>query len=179
MRIRLIILSLLCGLLAGVSASAADKSDLIPMLSDLARDSAQAQREGEPIILFFSLPGCPYCHVVRNNYLQPLLRDGNRKQRAIIREVDLSSTKSVSAWDGAASNQRGIAQMYKVFVAPTVIFVDATGCMLAAPIIGGDIAGLYGGYLDNAFDAAARRAAGKKVRTPGVLKGIATACGSA
>lgn len=160
---RLAVLWFLCLLLTG-NAVAEGRPITVPMLTDLASDAAQAQREDKPIILFFSLPGCPFCHVVRNNYLQPLLRDSTPKQRPIIREVDISSTQSLRNFDRGTDSPRSVAQRYKVIAAPTVIFVDSAGCMLAAPIVGGDIAGVYGGYLDNAFDMSARKiAAARKV----------------
>lgn len=171
---RLGVLWLLCLLLTG-NVAADSKSITVPMLSDLAADAVQAQREDKPLILFFSLPGCPFCHVVRNNYLQPLLRDSTPKQRPVIREVDISSTQSLRNFDRTTGSPRSIAQRYKVIAAPTVIFVDAAGCMLAPSIVGGDIAGVYGGYLDNAFDMSARKIAAAK-KAGGAPKGAINEC---
>ncbi|WP_158610263.1 thioredoxin fold domain-containing protein [Herminiimonas sp. KBW02] len=167
-------LCLLC-LVLSTHAVADNKAAAIPMVSDLARDGAQAEREAKPVILFFSLPGCPFCHVVRNNYLYPLLRDSKPKERPVIREVDMASAQSVQSFDRSSTSPRGIAQKYKVIAAPTVIFVDASGCMLAPPIIGGDIAGVYGGYLDNAFDASAKKIAAAKKAGSG-KKGAVQEC---
>jgi len=168
------LLCLLCLLWTG-QVVADNKTGAIPMVSDLARDGAQAEREGKPVILFFSLPGCPFCHVVRNNYLYPLLRDSKRRERPIIREVDMASAQSVQNFDRGSVTPRSIAMKYKVIAAPTVIFVDAHGCMLAPPIIGGDIAGVYGGYLDNAFDASAKKIAAAK-KAGRVMKGRVKEC---
>ena len=44
-----------------------------------------------------------------------------------------------------------------VGVAVIVLFVDARGKLLAEPIVGGDVSGLYGGYLDNAFSEARKK----------------------
>lgn len=156
-----ILLCLLCLLWTGYVV-ADNKAAAIPMVSDLARDGIQAEREGKPVILFFSLPGCPFCHVVRNNYLHPLLRDSKPRERPVIREVDMASAQSVQNFDRSNVTPRSIAQKYKVIAAPTVIFVDARGCMLVPPIIGGDIAGVYGGYLDNAFATSAQKIAAAK-----------------
>nr|WP_187148346.1 thioredoxin fold domain-containing protein [Janthinobacterium sp. Marseille] len=171
---RLAVLWLLCLLLSG-NAAADNKPIMVPMLSDLTADAVQAQREDKPIILFFSLPGCPFCHVVRNNYLQPLLRDSKPKQRPVIREVDISSMQSLRNFDRTSGSPRSVAQRYKVIAAPTVIFVDSAGCMLAPPIVGGDIAGVYGGYLDNAFDMSARKIAAAK-KPGGTVKGAVKEC---
>ncbi|WP_076592369.1 thioredoxin family protein [Herminiimonas arsenitoxidans] len=150
---------LLLGLMLNGHAGAASKVMAVPMLTDLSRDSTQAQRQGKPIILFFTLPGCSFCHVVRNNYLLPLLRDARVKERPIIREVDVTGTQAVVNLDHSWGNHRSIAKTYKIHAAPTVLFLDAAGCLLTAPIVGGDIAGLYGGYLDNAFAEAEKKIA--------------------
>lgn len=169
-----LLLCLLC-LVFSTQAVADNKAAAIPMVSDLARDGAQAEREGKPVVLFFSLPGCPFCHVVRNNYLHPLLRDSKPRERPVIRELDMASAQSVQSFDRSSTSPRSIAQKYKVIAAPTVIFVDANGCVLAPSIVGGDIAGVYGGYLDNAFDVSAKKIAAAK-KAGRVKKGRVPEC---
>jgi hypothetical protein len=143
-----------CSLLAvGPAAAAAT----LPAPADLALEGAGARGEGKPLILFFSFPGCQFCHVVRQNYLSPLLRTGKVGQRPVIRELDITSTQKVGGFDGAPGTQQAIARQYGIRVAPTVLFVDAHGKLLAEPIVGGDVSGLYGGYLDNAFSEAQKR----------------------
>lgn len=142
-----------CSLLAAGPAAAAT----LPAPADLALEGAAAQREGKPLILFFSFPGCQFCHVVRQNYLSPLLRTGELRQRPAIRELDMTSTQKVGGFDGAPGTQQAIARQYGIRVAPTVLFVDARGKLLAEPIVGGDVSGLYGGYLDNAFSEARKK----------------------
>lgn len=141
----------LAGILTGWPFLAASMPTAIPALEDLRRDAAQARREAKPVVLFFTLPGCQYCQVVRQNYLLPLLRDQRVSARPIIREVDIGSEHPVNGWNGATTSHRDVAKDFRVRFAPTVIFLDAAGRMLTEPIVGGDAAGLYGGYLDNAF----------------------------
>lgn len=143
---------------AGVAMPAAiSATTSVPPLKDLARDAKQSRRVGKPLILFFSLPDCAYCKVVRQNYLLPLLRNRDVRQRPFIREVDITSMQGVKNFNRTLTTQRAVAQHFNVHVAPTVLFIDGSGNLLAAPIIGGDIAGLYGGYLDNAFAESAKK----------------------
>ena len=143
---------------AGVAMPAAiSATTSVPPLKDLARDAKQSKRVGKPLILFFSLPDCAYCKVVRQNYLLPLLRNRDVRQRPLIREVDITSMQGVKNFNRTLTTQRAVAQHFNVHVAPTVLFIDGSGNLLAAPIIGGDIAGLYGGYLDNAFAESAKK----------------------
>jgi len=118
---------------------------------DLQREAAQAQAAGEPLVLMFSLPDCPYCKVVRNHYLLPMLREADAAHLPVIRELQITSGKSLPGFDGVRTTQAAVAKHYGVRVAPTLVFVDATGQPLTDPIIGGDGHGFYSAYLDRAF----------------------------
>jgi thioredoxin-related protein len=157
MRRRAALLLAACTLLATAAGHA---SEPLPLLLDWQADAAQATREGKPLVLFFSLPGCVYCAVIRRNYLASLLRDTPAHERPILREADMTGDAPIVGLDGAATTPAGVARRYGVKVAPTVIFVDGAGRLLADPIIGGDTAGLYGGLLDNAIEESARRLGG-------------------
>ena len=152
-------LALLFGAGLGMPAQAAASvaGPPVPLLSDWQHDARQAQAEHKPIILFFSLPGCSFCHVVRNNYLQSMLRDKSGAAQAIIREVDMTGTRRVTGLDGKPALERDVAKTFAIRAAPTVIMIDASGKLLTTPIIGGDVAGFYGGYLDAAMAEAEKK----------------------
>jgi thioredoxin-related protein len=150
----------LCRALFGAAlllSGAAHALDVLPPMADLHADGQQVKREGKPLVLFFSLPGCAYCEVVRRNYLLPLLRDAAPDQRPIIREAGLDSGETIVAIDGGATTPKQLAARYHVRVAPTVVLVDSEGKLLTEPLVGGDTSGMYGAYLDNAFDEARRK----------------------
>lgn len=136
---------------------AAGDPAFIPPPIDLKRDAAQAVREGKPVVILFTLPGCRFCHVVRQNYLVPLLRDSTLVGRPIIREVEISSAQSFSGFQGETTSHSRFAQAFNIRFAPTVLFLGPSGHLLAEPIVGGDTAGLYGGYLDNAYIEATKK----------------------
>ena len=147
-------------LVIGHAQGAEAKPGVVPPLLDLGHDGEISRLEKKPVILFFSLPDCSYCKVVRQNYLSPLLRNHVVKDRPLIREVDMMSLKEVKNADHRLTTQRDVAKRFNIVAAPTVLFIDGNGNALTAPIVGGDIAGLYGGYLDNAFAESARKLAG-------------------
>ncbi|KQX01722.1 hypothetical protein ASC94_03710 [Massilia sp. Root418] len=146
------------GLAAGATASplpSGASAAPVPLASDLQNDSRQAARAGEPLVLFFSLPDCRYCHTVRHNYLAPLLRSLGAP---VIREIEIASSRPVAGQGGAATTHAALAQRFGVRFAPTVLFVGPSGEPLAPPLLGGDTAGMYGAYLDARL-ATARQAA--------------------
>jgi hypothetical protein len=127
----------------------------LQMLSRWQADGRAAAEQQRPVVLFFSLPGCRFCEQVRRNYMPALVQRGE-----LVREVVIDSQLPVSGFPGAATHQ-AFARKAGVKVAPVVILTDACGRPLADPIVGGDVAGLYGGYLDNAFEAAHRELAAR------------------
>ena len=139
-----------------VSPAVAAHADLValPMPSDLRQEAKLVQQMNKPLIVLFSLPGCSYCKVVRENYLVPLIRDAAPADRPLIREVDITSDASLKGFAGEALTQKRFAASYRVKIAPTVILMDETGAPLTDRLVGGDTAGFYGAYLDNALSSA-------------------------
>lgn len=140
-------------LLAGPGLVAA-AGPALPAPVDLHSDARIAQERGVPIVIMFSLPDCPYCEVVRRNYLVPLAKQGERGTRPLVREVELTATAPLRGFKNEATSGKILAQRYQVKVAPTVIVLDSTGQLAADPLAGGDVAGMYGAYLDNALEQA-------------------------
>jgi thioredoxin-related protein len=144
---------LACAALLMLASSVASAAPAVTQLSDWQAVSGAAARSQRPVVLFFTLPGCRFCEDVRQRYMQSLVREGK-----LVREVVLGSAAPVTGLDGAPT-QEAVVRKFGVRAAPTVLMVDAQGRALAEPIVGGDVAGMYGGYLDNAFERAARELA--------------------
>ena len=69
-RRRLVIASLA---LLGARASRADEAPDLPLATNLRTDAAEAGRRKVPILLLYSLAGCPYCDQVRRSFLLPMM----------------------------------------------------------------------------------------------------------
>ncbi len=149
-------------LLAMVGGSAqADQHELI-MSEDLRNESAQAQQAGKPLVLMFSLPECPYCKVVRRNYLLPMIREaGNDPPQ--IRELNMAGRQAIRDFDGTVTTPTAVAKRYGVKVAPTLVFVNAAGEILTEPLVGGDHQ-FFSVYLDRSFETAGAKLNDKRVR---------------
>jgi hypothetical protein len=145
--------ALLAGALLASAGSAAQPHQKLADATDLARDGQVAAQRGVPIVILFSLPGCSYCEVVRRNYLLPLAHTGAAHLRPLVREVDMASVAPLRGFGQQASSGKILAHEYGVRVAPTVIVLDGRGKRLAPPLAGGDVAGMYGAYLDAALAA--------------------------
>ena len=151
--LRNVALALAAALAAG-AVGAATPVPSLPTASELGRDGRTAIQSGVPIVILFSLPGCSYCETVRRNYLLPLAREGTSSQRPLVREADMSSAASLRGFAQEASSGKALAAGYNIRVAPTVMVVDGRGALLAPPLEGGDVSGMYGAYLDNVLATA-------------------------
>lgn len=153
---------------AGGNAIAAGAHGSLPAPADLAADGMQAAARGKPLVILFSLPGCSFCDVVRQHYLLPLMRELPERQQPVIREVQVTGSGILTGFNRERISHHALAMRYGVRFAPTVLFLDGAGNILTPPIVGGDTAGLYGGYLDNAFAEASRKLTkGRRAETSG------------
>lgn len=137
------------------SAAPAAHAAVLPAAQSLATELAQALRAGKPLVVMASLDGCPFCRVVRDNYLAPLLREG----AVAVVQLDMLSAQAVNGFDGAHSTHQEVLRTWSVKVAPTVLFFGK-GAREAAPRLeGASIPDFYGAYLDERLRTA-RRAVG-------------------
>ena len=146
--------------LAAALAAAAPQTPL-PLATDLQADGRVSRSRRVPIVILFSLPGCPYCEIVRRSHLAPMLRDPRESARAIIRQVDIDSDQSVVGFGGATTTHEAIARANGVRSVPVVAFWDGEGRPLADPLKGMLLADFYAAYLESALESARTRLAGR------------------
>lgn len=125
----------------------------LPQIEDLAKLREESRRERLPVLLFFTIPGCPYCHDVRQNYLAPRVRQG-RQAGVIVREIDITSSRAFRDFDGHTLTETELARRFDVRVAPVVVLVNGALERLTEPLVGIDRSGFYESYLSSAIEAA-------------------------
>jgi thioredoxin-related protein len=118
--------------LAGLPRWAAARESALPVPASLRDAGRQAQAAGEPLLLLVSLPGCPYCELVRRNYLLPMRAEGLRAW-----QIDVTDTqRTVRDFEERASTGAALAARWKAGFTPTVLFFDARGMELADRLVG-------------------------------------------
>jgi thioredoxin-related protein len=130
------------------------EAKLLP-LDDLRQLAPTMQRQGRPLLLFFTTPGCPYCREVRRNYLAPRAAQADGGG-VLIREVDILSDRSFAGPDGRRLTERALAMRFEVVAVPVVLLVDAQLRPLAEPLLGLNPA-FYESYLQARIDEATAR----------------------
>jgi len=152
---------LLAPALAIPARAGADAAAEVPLAMDLGADGRLSRRRKIPIVILFSLPGCPYCEIVRRSHLNPMLRDPGQAGRAIIRQIDVGSDLRITGFKGERTTHEAIARAHDVRSAPVVAFWDGAGQPVADPLKGMLLPDFYSAYLDAALETARSRLAAR------------------
>ena len=142
----------------GARAAYAKEAPDLPLAVDLRADAAEAKRRKVPILLLYSLAGCPYCNQVRRSFLLPMMANSATSKHAIFRQVNLSDAKPLVDFAGKTTSHAAFAHEGGVTLAPVVAFFDGQGRHAAEPLKGMLLPDFYGYYLDTALETARRQA---------------------
>ena len=160
------LLTLLTALCIGSAATAQPVMRSLPQAVQLQQDGALSLASQRPVILFFTLPGCSYCRIVRHDYLIPMMRGLREDEQALIREVSVTGERQLTGFDGRSTSEAELARRYKVGMTPTILLVNAQGELLAEPLLGGDHPN-YVALLNRMIAEASQKLGGKRVRLRG------------
>ena len=113
---------------------------------------AAALARGLPLTVMVSLPGCPFCKVVRDSHLAPLLRE----QAVAVVQIDIGSALPLLDVHGQAGTHAEQVRQWGVKVAPTLRFFGRQGNEVAERLVGALLPDFYGAYLAQRLETARR-----------------------
>lgn len=117
----------------------------LPSARVLRDELLLAFKGGHPLVVLVSLAGCPFCKIVRENYLNPL-----REQQSLpVVQVDMHSAAAVQDFKGVALTHDALVHAWGVTVAPTVLFFGRNGAEVAPRLEGIGSPDYYGAVLDD------------------------------
>jgi thioredoxin-related protein len=142
------------GIFASETAFAQSRRETaLPISAHLHTEAQQAAQKVEPLVILLSLPGCPWCELLRRNYLSPMRSEGLQAYQWNVQDRQTRITD----FSGASSFGAELAARYKYRTTPTVLFLDAQGQEIAPRIEGIASADLLGAVLEQHL-ATARQA---------------------
>lgn len=135
--------------IAALTPDLADKAPpsmaALPTTDSLAAAARAAAAQGQPLVVMTTLKGCPFCDVVRNNYLGPMLRRGE----IVAIQLDMTDrTAALTGFDGKPTTPSAQVTAWKARLAPTILFLGPDGRELAERLRGVAVQDLFGAYLD-------------------------------
>lgn len=153
MRLRLCmkrLFTLLAVILAWAAAGALAEG--VPLVDDLAKDAALARSFQGIVMIAFVSDACPYCKVVRNEFMIPTSRNRDYDTKLVMRQVDIHSGRKMRDFDGARISHREFAERHGSYLVPTVAVFSPDGKPLVKPLIGLIIPDFYGYYFNEAIE---------------------------
>ena len=145
-------------------ATAAFAESTLTKATDLQTDALASRKVNIPILILYSLPGCPHCEAIRRSHLAPLAAE--MPPRAIIRQVDLQSVAKVRGFDGKLTSHEDLVRAQGIKFAPVVVFYDAAGKRLGEPLVGSMLPDFYVAYLAEGLRAATAAIRTDTAKTP-------------
>ncbi len=145
-----IILTLVVGLAIYARLQAAG----ITLASDLEGEGRKAEQICVPLLLEFAADDCEYCTLLEQEVLNPTLLNRDYDRRVLMRKLLIDRTRKLRDFTGQLVEPGELAERYRVFVTPTLLFLDSEGRELAERMVGVMTLEFYGGYLDQALDEA-------------------------
>lgn len=147
------VLALLCASLGARAVWAQPKETPLPTPASLQAAGTAAKALGQPLVLMVSLPGCPWCELLRRNYLAPMRGEGVQAFQITVND----RTRAVRDFKDAPSTGFDIAQGYGAKLTPTLLFLNVVGQEIAPRIEGVASADLIGAQLQTSLQTARER----------------------
>ncbi len=130
----------------------------IPKAFDLQQDGITAREKGIPVLLEFTMHGCPFCEEVEDEVLRPMLISGDYDNKVIVRNIKIDEEeREIVDFNGKLVTHEELTSRYSVFVAPTLVLVDGHGKAMGLDMVGVTTIDYYGIYLDQAIDQAKQK----------------------
>ena len=133
------------------------QADGVLLAIDLNREGRQAEQACVPLLLEFAAEHCEYCTLLEEEVLNPTLLNRNYERRVLMRKLVIDRSSKLRAFNDTPVSAAELASRYKVFVTPTLLFLDSQGRELAERMVGVMTLEFYGGYLDQAMDASSEK----------------------
>ena len=116
-------------------------------LPDVLQTALQVK---QPLVVMVSLHGCPFCKVVRENYLVPL----REKEGLHVVQIDMRDRRTIKDFAGNVQTQDELIRKWGIKIAPTVLFFGASGKEVAKRLNGAYLPDFYNSYLEEQLSAA-------------------------
>lgn len=152
------------GLLALALFTAAANADdagralrALPDARDFQADARESRAQRMPILVFYTAADCPYCAIVREDYLEPMFNGNSYRGQLLFRTVHVDDDAAVRDFNGRTRTHADFAQAQGVRLTPYIKFYDASGRELVPGLLGLTTRDFFGGYLEQAIaDATAK-----------------------
>jgi thioredoxin-related protein len=132
----------------------------VEIAKDLRALAEEAKARDLVILLAVSQDHCGFCVRLKEEILRPMEISGDYVDKVVIRELLIDPWVSAIDFDGRKKPGAEIADRYRVWVTPTLLYLGPDGKELTPRMLGIQTVEMYGYYVDEAIEAALRRLRG-------------------
>jgi thioredoxin-related protein len=151
---RKILFMLLVIMLISEAVFSGDRSGVVPPVRDLYSLSKVAEARNLPILLMVSQDHCPYCELLKEEILNPMVISGDYINKAVMSVLTIDASKAIIDFNGKKIEPRDVALRYNATITPTLLFLDYQGNEIQERMTGVNTVEMYGYYLDESIDEA-------------------------
>ncbi len=123
---------------------------ILPVATALDEDLTRALKQGKPLVVMVSLDGCPFCRIVRENFLPSVVQE----QKIQVVQIDMRKPTRVRDLQGRQTTHDQLTKVWGIKVAPTLLFFGKNGSEVAERLVGASVPDFYGAYLQDRIDKA-------------------------
>ncbi|MEO1890563.1 MAG: thioredoxin fold domain-containing protein [Candidatus Thioglobus sp.] len=102
----------------------------LPAAKDFLMDAQKVWKQKIPILIMFSIPGCGYCKIIKEDVLSPMATMDEYNKKIIIRHIDAQSFDEINNFYNEEVSHNEFAFKRAVNFFPTVMLVDNYGSIL-------------------------------------------------
>jgi len=109
------------------------------------------------LVLMLHAEHCPYCALMENEILSPMVKSGEYDNRILIRKLQIDEARDVIDFSGKTVEPSDISGRYNAFLTPTLVFLDHQGNEIIKQMVGINTVEMFGAYLDVEIDKLTRK----------------------
>jgi len=118
---------------------------------DLSEISQLSLKKNIPILLIVSQRYCPFCDKLKEEIIHPMQISGDYEDKVVMVEILLDDFDTILNFDGSKTDPSDVARHYKVWVTPTLLFLNYEGKEVQKRMLGVNTIEMFGHYLDEAL----------------------------
>jgi len=114
--------------------------------------SEEMKEKNLGLVLMLHAEHCPYCALMENEILSPMVKSGEYDKKIVIRKLQIDEARDVIDFDGKTVEPSDISGRYNAFLTPTLVFLDHKGDERIKQMVGINTVEMFGAYLDIEID---------------------------
>ena len=120
--------------------------------NDFQQLSQQMKEKSLGLLLMLHAEHCPYCELMENEILSPMVKSGDYDDRIFIRKLQIDEARDVKDFSGNTVEPSDISDVYNTRLTPTLVFLDYKGNDRVQQMVWINTVEIFGAYLDAEID---------------------------